>query len=287
MELLSQLALNGLFNGAHFAMLAMGFALIFGTTGVVHFAYGPVYAIGAYMIWALAALVGLPFWAATLLGVVATAALGVLSYVLVYRPFEIKHSPPFVILVASLGLFIVIKNVIGILFGTGVKTIDTVPYGIYFVGEAFFTAVQIAQVLAAMAVGGCLAAFLRFTRYGKAIRAMADNREMATVIGIDTTRLSLIVFALGSAVSAIAGALILLRDGLNPNMGFGAVFIAFVAVIVGGVGSLRGAVAGALLLSAVQSLGMWQIPTEWQNTIVFVVLFAFLLARPSGIVRNA
>ncbi|CAO3363638.1 branched-chain amino acid ABC transporter permease [Azospirillum palustre] len=286
MDLLIQLTLNGLFNGAHFALLAMGFALIFGTTGVVHFAYGPVYAVGAYVIWALVALAGLPFWVAVGLGVAATAALGVASYLFIYRPFEIGGSPPFVVLVASLGLFIVIKNLIGIVFGTDVKTVD-VAYDVHFVGNAFFTTVQVGQVLAALLVGGGIALFLRTSRYGKAIRAMADNREMATVIGIDTTRLSILVFALGSAVSAVAGALVLLRDGLNPNMGFGAVFVAFVAVIVGGVGSLRGAVVAGFLLAFVQSLGMWQIPTEWQNTIVFVVLFGFLLARPSGIVRRA
>ncbi len=286
MDLLIQLTLNGLFNGAHFALLAMGFALIFGTTGVVHFAYGPVYAVGAYVIWALVALAGLPFWVAVGLGVAATAALGVASYLFIYRPFEIGGSPPFVVLVASLGLFIVIKNLIGIVFGTDVKTVD-VTYDVHFVGNAFFTTVQVGQVLAALLVGGGIALFLRTSRYGKAIRAMADNREMATVIGIDTTRLSILVFALGSAVSAVAGALVLLRDGLNPNMGFGAVFVAFVAVIVGGVGSLRGAVVAGFLLAFVQSLGMWQIPTEWQNTIVFVVLFGFLLARPSGIVRRA
>jgi len=287
MDLLIQLTLNGLFNGAHFALLAMGFALIFGTTGVVHFAYGPVYAFGAYVVWALVALAGLPFWAAVLLGVAITAAFGVGSYLFVYRPFEISGSPPFVVLVASLGLFIVIKNLIGIVFGTGVKTVDSVAYDVHFIGDAFFTTVQIGQVLAALLVGCGIALFLRASRYGKAIRAMADNREMATVIGIDTTRLSILVFALGSAVSAVAGSLVLLRDGLNPNMGFGAVFVAFVAVIVGGVGSLRGAVIGGFLLAFVQSLGMWKIPTEWQNTIVFVVLFGFLLARPSGIVRRA
>ncbi|PWC94091.1 branched-chain amino acid ABC transporter permease [Azospirillum sp. TSO5] len=286
MDLLIQLTLNGLFNGAHFALLAMGFALIFGTTGVVHFAYGPVYAVGAYVVWALVALAGLPFWAAVGLGVAATAALGVASYLFIYRPFEIGGSPPFVVLVASLGLFIVIKNMIGIVFGTDVKTVD-VAYDVHFVGNAFFTTVQVGQVLAALLVGCGIALFLRTSRYGKAIRAMADNREMATVIGIDTTRLSILVFALGSAVSALAGSLVLLRDGLNPNMGFGAVFVAFVAVIVGGVGSLRGAVIAGFLLAFVQSLGMWQIPTEWQNTIVFVVLFGFLLARPSGIVRRA
>lgn len=286
MDLLIQLAMNGVFNGAHFALLAIGFALIFGTTGVVHFAYGPVYAAGAYFVWALTALAGLPFWLAVPVGVAASAGLGVLSYLFIYRPFEISQSPSFVVLVASLGLFIVIKNLIGIVFGTDVKTVD-VPYGIHFVGDAFFTTVQVAQVAALLLVCAGLALFLRGTRYGKAIRGMADNKEMATVIGIDTTRLSIAVFALGSAVSALAGSLILLRDGLNPNMGFSAVFIAFVAVIVGGVGSLRGAVIGAFILSMVQSLGMWQIPTEWQNTIVFIVLFGFLIARPSGIVKQA
>src|SRR5690606_36090621 len=123
-----------------------------------------------------------------------------------------------------------------------------------------------------------LALFLRLTSYGRAIKAMTDNDEMARVIGIDTVKVSVLVFALGSAISAVPAVLILLRDGALPNMGFIAVFVAFLAVVVGGVGSIRGVVLGGFLLGLVENVGMWQIPTEWQSTIAFIVLFLVLLA---------
>jgi len=106
---------------------------------------------------------------------------------------------------------------------------------------------------------------------------------MARVIGIDTVRITLLVFILGSAISAVPAMLILLKDGASTHMGFAAVFMAFVAVIVGGVGSLKGAAAGGFLLGLVQSLGLWQIPTDWQNSIAFVVLFLMIMLRPEGL----
>src|SRR5699024_11133072 len=133
----------------------------------------------------------------------------------------------------------------------------------------FFTSTQVWQVTGLVLIGGALALFLRGTRYGKAILAMTDDPEMARVIGIDTFRVSLVVFALGSAISAVPAMLILMKDGASSHMGFVAVFMAFVAVIVGGVGSLRGAAAGGFLLGLVQSLGLWKIPTEWQESIAF------------------
>jgi branched-chain amino acid transport system permease protein len=112
---------------------------------------------------------------------------------------------------------------------------------------------------------------------------MTDNREMARIIGIDTVTVSTLAFALGSAVAAVPAVLILLKEGATPYMGFTAVFMGFVAVVVGGIGSLRGAVIGGLALGLVESLGTWQIPTEWQSTIAFVVLFLVLLFKPRGL----
>jgi branched-chain amino acid transport system permease protein len=115
------------------------------------------------------------------------------------------------------------------------------------------------------------------------VRAQTDNPEMATIIGIDTVRLSVLVFALGSAIAAVPACLILVKDGATAYMGFLAVFMGFVAVVVGGIGSLRGAVAGGYALGLVESLGLWKIPSEWQSTIAFVVLFMVLLFRPQGL----
>lgn len=282
MDLLAQLILNGLVNGSHYALLALGFGLIFGTTRVTHFAFGPVYAVSAYGCWSAATL-GAPLWLAGVAGVVTGAVAGVLAYLMVYRPFERKGSPSFVILIASLGLFIILENAIGVVFGTDTKVVPAPPSGIFLWGPLVVTGVQLAQVAALPVVGLTMWLYLTRTRMGKAVLAMTDNPEMARVIGIDTLRVSIIAFALGSAIAAVPAGLILVKDGATAHMGFFAVFMAFVAVVVGGVGSLRGAVLGGLVLGLIESTGMVRIPTEWQSSVAFVVLFVVLLFRPRGL----
>ena len=283
MDLFFQLLLNGAINGSHYALLGVGFGLIFATTKVVHFAYGPIYAASAYAGWFAASRLGLPLVAAGAFAMLIGALLGVLSYKLLYRPFEERGSPGLVSLIASLGLFIVIENVIGLIFGTGSRVVENFQAGIYFVGPAFFTGIHVAQVIALVVIASALLLFLRRTSYGKAVLAMTDNAEMAQIIGIQTVRVSMLVFAIGSAIAAAPAFLILLKDGASPHMGFFAVFIAFVAVVVGGIGSIPGAIAGGLAAGMIESLGLWQIPTEWQNAIEFMVLFAVLLLRPQGL----
>jgi branched-chain amino acid transport system permease protein len=282
-DLVAQLVANGLVNGSHYALLALGFGLIFGTTRITHFAYGPVYALSAYGCWFASAGLGAPLWLAVLAGVATGAAAGALAYLLVYRPFERKGSPALVVLIASLGLFIVLENAIGVVFGTDTKVVPAPPSGVLLWGPLVVTSAQLAQVAALVILGGALAFYVTRTRFGKAVLAMTDNAEMARIIGIDTLRVSLVAFALGSAIAAVPACLILVKDGATAHMGFLAVFMAFVAVVVGGVGSLRGAVLGGLVLGLVESTGMAQIPTEWQSSIAFVVLFIVLLVRPRGL----
>lgn len=286
MDLFLQLLVNGVVNGSHYALLGLGFGLIFGTTNIVHFAYGPIYACAAYVTWACAALLGLPVLVSAAIGVASGAAIGGLTYLGLYRPFEARGAPIFVILIASLGLFIVLENLIGVLAGTDTKVVRDVYYDIYFVGDVFFTELQIYQVLALVVIGLLLFAFVRLTEYGKAILAMTDNAEMARIIGIDTVKVSLLVFVIGSAIASVPAALILFKDGATTTMGFNAVFIAFVAVVVGGVGSLKGVVLGGFLVGLIESIGMIQIDTEWQSTIAFFVLFLVLVFRPTGLFRG-
>lgn len=286
MELILQLLMNGLINGSQYALLGIGFGLIFGTTGIVHFAYGPIFAASAYIIWWLAAQAGLPYLIAASLGVAVTAIIGMASYIGLYRPFLRSGAPPFVVLVSSLGLYIVVSNLLGIVFGTDAKTVN-VAYGIYFIGDTVISGVQIYEVVALLVVATALALFLRYTRNGNALRAMADNISMARIVGIDTERMSILVFGLGSAISAVPAAHILVKDGALPGMGFLAVFYAFVSVVVGGVGSIWGAALGGILIGMVESAGMWKIPSEWQSTIAFLVLFVVIMWRPTGLLRGA
>jgi branched-chain amino acid transport system permease protein len=282
MDLVAQLLVNGLINGSHYALLGLGFGLIFGPTRITHFAFGPLYALSAYAAWAAAVPLALPLPLAALVGVIAGAAAGIAAYRWLYRPFERRGSSSLVILIASLGLFIVLENAIGIVFGSDTKVVPSFSADVILLGDVVFTSVQAMQVLALVVLGLALALFLKKSDYGKAVMAMTDNPEMARIIGIDTVKVATLAFALGSALAAVPAVLLLLKEGATPYMGFAAVFMGFVAVIVGGIGSLRGAVIGGYALGLVENLGTWQIPTEWQSTIAFVVLFFVLLFRPRG-----
>ncbi len=282
MDLVAQLLVNGLINGSHYALLGLGFGLIFGPTRITHFAFGPLYALSAYAAWAAAVPLALPLPLAALVGVVAGALAGVGTYRFLYRPFERRGSSSLVILIASLGLFIVIENAIGIVFGSDTKVVPSFNADVILLGDVVFTSVQAMQVAALVMLGLALALFLKKSDYGKAVMAMTDNAEMARIIGIDTVRVATLAFALGSGLAAVPAMLLLLKEGATPYMGFAAVFMGFVAVVVGGIGSLRGAVIGGYALGIVENIGTWQIPTEWQSTIAFIVLFLVLLFRPRG-----
>ena len=233
--------------------------------------------------WAAAVPLGLPLPLAALIGILAGALSGFATYRVLYRPLERRQSPSLVVLIASLGLFIALENLIGIVFGSDTKVVPSFNADVFVVGNVVFTSVQVAQVLALLVVGMLLALFLTRSDYGKAVMAMTDNPEMARIIGIDTVKVAGLAFALGSAVAAMPAVLILLKEGATPYMGFSAIFMGFVAVVIGGIGSLRGAVVGGFALGLVENLGTWQILTEWQGTIAFVVLFLLLLFKPRGL----
>ena len=283
MDLIAQLLVNGVINGSHYALLGVGFGLIFGPTRITHFAYGPLYALSAYAAWTAAVPLALPIPVAMAVGVAAGALSGMATYRVLYRPFERRQSSGPVVLIASLGLFIVLQNAIGIVFGSDTKVVSRYSPDVILLGDVVFTSVQIYQVAALAVIGGLLALFLKRTDYGKALMAMTDNPEMARIIGIDTIKVSLLAFALGSAIAAVPATLILLKEGATPFMGFTAVFMGFVAVVVGGIGSLRGAVIGGYALGIIENLGTWKIDTEWQSTIAFIVLFLVLLLKPRGL----
>ncbi len=277
-----QLFINSLIAGSVYALVALGFGLIYSTTRFFHFAHGAVYAAGAYLAYA-GWLLGLSLYIAIPLAVIGTAMLGALIEVGVYRPLRRKNASSLIHLLASLGLFTVIQNLISLIFGDDTKTIRS---GVVREGlplfEARITPIQIAIII----VSGLLLllcwAFMQKTKMGKAMRAVANDPELAKVVGIDTDRVILFTFVLGSALAAIAAILISLDTDMTPMMGFYALLMGVVAVIVGGVGSIPGAALGGLLVGMAQHLGVWKIPTQWQDTIVFLILIFFLLFRPQG-----
>jgi branched-chain amino acid transport system permease protein len=287
MELFAQLVVNGLGNGSFYALLGLGFGLIFGTTRIVHFAYGPVFAIGAYAAWLGGAALGLPLVVSAILAPLGAAAAGALTYWAAYRPFERRGMSSHGILILSLGLSIVLECGLTLIFGPSVHAFPDFEASVFIIGPVFVTSLQIGQAVAVAVVALPLLVFLGRARHGRAILALADDRDMARIVGIDTERVSVIVFALGSAISGVAALFDLLNEGATPTMGFNPVFVAFIVAVVGGLGSIPGAIAGGYMVGLVESLGLWKLPTEWQNSIAFVLLFVVMLVRPQGLFAGA
>jgi branched-chain amino acid transport system permease protein len=281
-ELFAQLVVNGVVAGSLFALVAVSFGLILGTTGTFHFAHGVVYAGGAYAAYWAAGL-GAPLPAAAVAGVAGAALLGLLVELVIYRPLRRLGASPLVILNASLGSLIFLEKHIAVVFSTDAKMLEGFPRQAFLVGGIGFTTLHVTMVAVSTALWLGLLAFLRWTRIGREIRAVANNPEMAQIVGIDTGRVFLLVFGLGSALAAPASILIMMDRGATPEMGMEAILIASIAGIVGGIGSIPGAVLGAFVIGLAQNLGVMTIPSEWQSAIAFGVLIVVVLARPQGL----
>lgn len=282
MGMLPQLLVNGLVAGSTYALMAVSFGLIYGTTRFFHFAHGAVYAIAAYAAYFAVVALRLPLTLAAALAIVFAAGVGVLSEVSVYKPLRRRGAGPASLLLASLGLFIVLQNVISLLFGDDTKALQTKPSGSVAFAGALITPIQI--VIVATSLVACIAVWsaLRFTSIGRAARAVADDAELCKIVGISVEQTVAIAFAAGSAIAGLAAILASLDTDLRPSMGFNALLMGVVAAIVGGIGSIPGALMGGLLLGMAQHLGVWKLSTEWQDAIAFCVLILFLVFRPQG-----
>jgi branched-chain amino acid transport system permease protein len=286
MDLLVQLLVNGLVNGSEYALLGLGFSLIFATTRIFHFAYGPILALSAYVAWLGASALGAPEMSAALCGAAGGAVAGGLVYVGAYRHFEIRNIPSHGVLILSLGMSIVLQAALIMSFGTTVRVVADFQTSVFLLGPVVITEVQLCMVGALIVVVAVLTAFLRATRQGLAVLAMTDNRDMAQLVGIDGARTSAMVFAIGSAIAGIAAAMLMLEQGVSATMGGRLIFIAFIVSVVGGIGSIPGSIIGGYLLGLVESVGLWEIPTQWQNSIAFIMLFVVMLIRPTGLGRR-
>ncbi len=281
--MINQLILNGIIAGSVYTLVAVGFAVIYRTVRFFHFAHGVVFTAGAYFTYLFKALLGWPIIVAIPTSIGLCAMLGVIIETSVYRPLRHKSSSSLIQLLASLGIYIVLQNILSMVFGDDTKTIRSsiVKEGINILG-ARITPVQITIIIVSLLLVATCFLFLKYTKVGQAMRAAANDPELANMSGIETDRVILYTFAIGSALAGIAGILVALDVDMTPTMGMNALMMGVVALIIGGVGSIPGIALGALLLGMAQHLGVWKIGSQWQDAIAFVVLLIFLLFRPQG-----
>jgi branched-chain amino acid transport system permease protein len=209
--------------------------------------------------------------------------MGVLIEFGLYAPLVRRNASTLVALLSSLGLYVAVVNVIALIAGNGTKVLQPGIERTYGFAGIILTHMQVAQLVAALFLIPVLVLFLKFTIWGKTIRATRDNPMLSTVLGFHTGVVRLGVFALGSALAGVAGVLVALDVGVDPNVGMPALLAAATALIVGGVGTFEGPVIGGFLLGLVQSLVVWQLSARWVDTMTFLILILFLLFRPWGL----
>jgi branched-chain amino acid transport system permease protein len=282
--LLLQLLVDGLQLGALYALMAVGFAMIFGSTRVFHYAHGTTYVIVGYLFYYLAERLHLPWWIAAAAAAAAGVTFGVLLDRWMYRPIQRDEGSFFTVFVASFGLAVVAENVIVILFGASFVSITTPLTRANDIGGGIVvSSLGMFSVLAAAALFVFLNWFLGRTDVGVALRALSENPELVRGFGLNPRKLSQYAFAIGSLLVAPAALVATCVTGLTPTAGHRVVLISIAASIIGGIGSLRGAGLGGLILGLAESLAVWKLSTGWSEAVSFVILFAFILARPSGL----
>lgn len=298
MDILLQQVLNGLILGSLYALVALGYTMVYGILELINFAHGEIVMLGALVsVTVLAALTahGMPVALALPLALAAAVAVCVSTGVLVervaYRP--LRNAPRLAPLITAIGVSIVLQNLAMIVWGRQYLSFPPVlDIQIFELHGATVTNIQLLIVAVAGVTMGGLLLLVQRTRLGRAMRATAQNREVAGLMGVDVNRVIAATFAVGSALAAVAGLLIAAYYGIaHYNMGFMLGLKAFSAAVLGGIGNIPGALLGGLLLGVIESLGAGYIGdltggflgSHYQDIFAFFILILVLIFRPSGL----
>lgn len=286
-DLFAQLLVSGLVLGSAYALIGVSFGVIYGTTRIFHLAHSFVYVGAAYGAALGIESLGLPLPVAALLGLAVGVVLGVGIEIVVYRSVRAAGATTLMLFLASLGVAVVGANLIQIAFGSENRSLPGFPIETIRVGSVTFTTLDVAVVSVAWLSVAAVLIFLRQTRYGRAIDAVRINRTMAEAVGISVGQVYLLVFAIGSLLAATAAVFATMGGVATPTVGFAPILTGFIAVFLGGIGSIFGAALGGLTIGLAASLsGLW-LSADLQPAVVFGVLFLVLILRPQGLLGRA
>jgi branched-chain amino acid transport system permease protein len=278
-----QLVISGVAQGCIYGLIALGFVLIYKATETVSFAQGDLMMLGAFIGLAVMTLLGFPFWIAVVSAIVAMGLFGLVVERLVIRP--IIGQPQFTIVMLTIGIGYVARGVISMLPGIGTDTHALpVPYKdvVLQVGGLVMSAEQLVVIGSTAVLCGVLFAIFRYSTVGIAMQAASQNQLAAYYMGIPVKRLNGLVWALAAAVAAVAGLLLAPITFVHANMGFIGLK-AFPAAVVGGFGSLPGAIVGGLIIGVVESLAGFYLPTGFKDIAPYIVVLLMLWFKPNGL----
>jgi branched-chain amino acid transport system permease protein len=288
MDILPQIILNSIIAGAIYTLVALGFNIIYGATKFFNLAHGVIATIGGYAVFCIAKILGINIYVAIILSVALAGLVGFGLDKFIYLPLRRRKASNMVLLVASLGVMTALQAVIAILFSSRFKTLsqNIGTQKLITIFGGVITQTQLVILLSAAFIIFGLVILLYKTQFGKAVRAIGDDEEVARIIGINTNKIIGYVFFIGSAIAGLAGILVGFDVGIDPKMGSSLLFKGVIASVVGGVGNIYGGILGAFLLGFVENFGIWKISGEWKDAIAFALLITFLIFRPRGIMNK-
>jgi len=281
MNLFLQQVLNGLVLGSIYSLVALGLTLVYGTRGIPNFAHGHLYMLGAYMTLFFVGTYGLHYWPSAILAALVLALAGVVLERLVFHP--VSRSSHVNVMIASVGLMLFLEALSIQLWGADYKFVMAPNPAIYRFAGLTISHQQVIVIIAAVILMIGLQLFLKKTMVGSAIEALAQNREGAMLVGINVTRLSMLTFAISAGLASAAASLIAPINLVFPAMGTMVIMKAFAIVVIGGMGSIPGAIAAAYLLALAESLGGTYLLMQYRDLIAFALLAAILAIRPTGL----
>ncbi|WP_295703042.1 branched-chain amino acid ABC transporter permease [Lapillicoccus sp.] len=287
LSLLAQLTVSGIVVGSTYALLGVSFGVIYATTRIFHLAHAVAYAGAAYAaVWSANHL-GLGFWPALMAGLVVAVVLGVAIEVLFYRPMRRRNATLLTIFLVSLGVSVAFPNLLQLMFGPENQTLPRPDNPTFGLGSVTISRHDIVSVALSWLLVAAVALFIARTRFGRSITAMRTNPVMAEAVGIDSRRVYLVVFVLGSLLVGVAGLLFTAKGVATPTMGLQPTLIGFIAAFLGGIGSQWGAALGGLALGLISSWSALYLQVDYGPVVVFGAMFLVLLIRPQGLLGKA
>ncbi|MDR1914238.1 MAG: branched-chain amino acid ABC transporter permease [Clostridiales bacterium] len=286
--MLIQTLVNGISLGSAYALTALGFAIIYRTLGIFHFAHGSVYAFSAHVAYSLITLVKMPLIPSVLLTMLAGGILGMIINFLIYEPLKRHASSGQVYMIASMGASIVLQNLIATAWGAITKVLvlpnlETSLYNIHHIGSAVITMAQLLVVIVTVVALATIALFSK-SMIGLSIIALGNDSEVAENLGMKVKAIRYITLAVGSALAALSAVLVSIDlRAVDSAMGVPIMLMTIIAVIVGGTANFGAAIAGGYLIGLIKNFGIWAISAEWDNTLLFIMLVLVIMFKPAGL----
>ena len=284
MSFLSYL-INGISLGSVYAIIALGYTMVYGIARMLNFAHGDIIMVGGFTVFTIVTTMGGSPVVGILASVVVCTVLGVTIERVAYRP--LRDASPLAVLITAIGVSYLLQNVALLIFGANARqftSVITVPALKLAGGKLSISSVTIVTILSCIVIMAALMTFINKTKMGQAMLAVSEDRGAATLMGINVNRTISVTFAIGSALAAVAGVLLCSAyPSLSPYTGSMPGIKAFVAAVFGGIGSIPGAFIGGILLGIIENLAKAYISSQLSDAIVFSVLIIVLLVRPTGI----